>query len=320
MRRDGFSLVEVTIATGLTLLIASSIFALTRGWRATSAGQSEMADVQQRMRVAADTIAHDLVNAGAGPAIVDRSGPLSTWIPAVLPFRRGMIASDPPGTVRVDAITIVSVPTTAAQTLLTADAAPGSQTLQVARVPICTAGVNLCSFAAGMTLLVFDDAGSFQIFTVAAVLDGERIVTTTTPADAFFRTGAVVVEAEVHALALKADAATRSPQLVHYDGTANADAPVLDHVVSLAFDYGIPPADFADGPWRPDPASMSRWDADLLRIRTVVVTVRIEAAVAALRGPAGVLFANAGTATDPRGWVPDQTLRFQVSPRNLNAR
>ena len=65
---------------------------------------------------------------------------------------------------------------------------------------------------------------------------------------------------------------------------------------------------------------MSRWDVDLLRIRTVVVTVRIEAALAALRGPAGVLFANAGTATDPRAWVPDQTLRFQVSPRNLNVR
>ena len=79
------------------------------------------------------------------------------------------------------------------------------------------------------------------------------IVTTTTPADAFFRTGAAVVEAEVHALALKVDAATRSTQLVHYDGTANADAPVLDHVVALAFDYGIPLADFADGPWRPDP-------------------------------------------------------------------
>ena len=168
MRRDGFSLVEVTIATALTLVIASSIFALTRGLRAASAGQSELADVQQRMRVAVDTIAHDLVNAGAGPALVDRSGPLNTWIPAVLPFRRGMIASDPAGTVREDAITIVAVPTTAAQTLLTADAAPGSQTLQVARVPICAAGVNLCSFAAGMTILVFDDTGSFQIFTVAA--------------------------------------------------------------------------------------------------------------------------------------------------------
>jgi type II secretory pathway pseudopilin PulG len=320
MRSNGFSLVELTIAIALTLLLAASLFALTRASRAASAAQSEAADVQQRMRVAVDTIAHDLANGGAGPALVDHSGPLNTWIPAVLPFRRGMIASDPPGAVRQDVITIVEVPTTAAQTRLTADAAPGSQALQVARVPGCAAGVNLCSFATGMLVLVFEDSGAFQIFTAAAVLDGALLVTTTTPADTFFHTGAVVVEAEVHALALKPDAATRSTQLVHYDGTANADAPVLDHVVSLAFDYGIPPSDFVDGPWRPDAASVNRWDVDLLRIRTVAVTIRIEAALAALRGPAGVLFANAGTATDPHAWVPDRTLRFQVSPRNLNLR
>jgi hypothetical protein len=317
MRGDGFSLVELTIAIALTLALTASIFALTRGSRAASAAQSETADVQQRLRVAVDAVGHDLVNAGAGPAIAGYAGPLNRWMPAVMPFRRGTIASDPPGVVRQDAITIVGVPTTAAQTRLTADAAPGSQTFQVARVTVCAGGVNLCGFATGMTMLVFDDGGAFQLFTVADVLDGTLLISTTTPVEAPFRTGAVVVEAEVHTLALETDAATRTTQLVHY-GTANADAPVLDHVVALAFDYGIPLAELADGPWRPDAASANRWDADLLRIRTVRVTIRVEAALAALRGPAGVLFANGGTATDPRAWVPDQELQFQVSPRNLS--
>src|ERR1700748_1404861 len=132
MRRDGFSLVETTIAMALTLFIAGATFALTRASRSASAARSEGADVQQRMRVGVDTIAHDLANAGAGPALPDHSGPLNTWIPAVLPFHRGVVASDPPGTARPDVITVVTVPTTAAQTLLTADAAPGSQALLVA--------------------------------------------------------------------------------------------------------------------------------------------------------------------------------------------
>ena len=48
------------------------------------------------------------------------------------------------------------------------------------------------------------------------------------------------------------------------------------------------------------------------------VTIRVEAAPAALRGPAGVLFANGGTSRAASRWVPDQEIRFQVSPRNMN--
>jgi hypothetical protein len=77
-------------------------------------------------------------------------------------------------------------------------------------------------------------------------------------------------------------------------------------------------AQLQDGPWCPDETSANRWDADLLRIRRIGVTIRVEAALAALRGPAGVLFANAGSARTALRWAPDQELRFQVSPRNLN--
>lgn len=77
-------------------------------------------------------------------------------------------------------------------------------------------------------------------------------------------------------------------------------------------------AQLTDGPWCPDPLSDARWDADLLRIRSIVVTVRIQAAIAALRGPAGALFATAGTGRDPARWVPDREITFRVSPRNLN--
>jgi hypothetical protein len=79
----------------------------------------------------------------------------------------------------------------------------------------------------------------------------------------------------------------------------------------------LTPQQLTDGPWCPDAMNPNRWDADLLRIRTIAVTLRIEAADAALRGPAGVLFINGGTARSGTRWLPDQTVRFQVTPRNL---
>ncbi len=73
-----------------------------------------------------------------------------------------------------------------------------------------------------------------------------------------------------------------------------------------------------DGPWCPDQANANRWDADLLRVRMVGVTLRVESAVDALRGPAGALFARRGTSSGGRRYVPDREIRFQVSPRNLD--
>ena len=75
---------------------------------------------------------------------------------------------------------------------------------------------------------------------------------------------------------------------------------------------------FGDGPWCPDALAPDRWDADLLRIRMIGVTLRVEAAIAALRGPAGVLFTRSGTSVDGNRWAPDQEIRFHVTPRNLN--
>ena len=73
-----------------------------------------------------------------------------------------------------------------------------------------------------------------------------------------------------------------------------------------------------DGPWCPDPNNPNKWDADLLRIRKIVVTLRVQSAVASLRGPASALFTVGGTSRKSTAWVPDQEIRFQVTPRNMN--
>jgi hypothetical protein len=77
-------------------------------------------------------------------------------------------------------------------------------------------------------------------------------------------------------------------------------------------------AQLTDGPWCPDATNANRWDADLLRIRKIGVTVRVQSAAAALRGPASTLFTYGGSSRGGGQWVPDQEIRFQVSPRNMN--
>jgi len=83
-------------------------------------------------------------------------------------------------------------------------------------------------------------------------------------------------------------------------------------------DAGIAGSSLTDGPWCPDATNPNRWDADLLRIRKIAVRLRVQAALSALRGPAGALFTYGGTSTGAYSYAPDQEIRFEVTPRNLN--
>lgn len=125
-----------------------------------------------------------------------------------------------------------------------------------------------------------------------------------------------------HTYYLRSDIPTGVFQLRHYDG-AESDLPVVDHIVKLEFEYFgadnslLPSTTLQDGPWYPDLADAHRFDTDLLRIRRVRVALRVQSARAALRGPAGMLFAHGGTASMGR-FLPDREIQFDISPRNLN--
>ena len=80
----------------------------------------------------------------------------------------------------------------------------------------------------------------------------------------------------------------------------------------------IPPALLTDGPWCPDSLARNRFDADLLRIRRVRFTLRVQTAMASLRGPAGLLFARGGLSKAAGRTVPDIEIALDVTPRNLN--
>ena len=89
----------------------------------------------------------------------------------------------------------------------------------------------------------------------------------------------------------------------------------------------IPITQLSDGPWCPGVTNAagallsSRFDADMLRVRRVRVTLRVQAGAEGLRGanPAGqVLFIHPGPARQGGRIVPDQEIRFEVTPRNMN--
>ena len=76
--------------------------------------------------------------------------------------------------------------------------------------------------------------------------------------------------------------------------------------------------ELTDGPWCPDADKANRFDADLLRVRRVRVTIRVQAALEQMRGPMGPLFRKGGTAMAGNKFIPDQEIAFDVAPRNLN--
>jgi hypothetical protein len=392
----GYSLVETIMAMALTLAISAVVLVLVDLARASFAVQPEAADMQQRIRVAAGVLYKDIVMAGAGTTQGANVGPLIQYFAPVLPYRQGTNPDDPAGTFRTDAVTLIYVPPTVAQTTL-AGAGPAAVSADIAinQGPGCPTLDASCGFGIGMTALLHDGSGAYDTFTVTGVppleLHLERtsdVLTKATYAPAV----TTVTEVRNVVYYLKTDASTRLSQLVTREGATGADVPLVDHLVDLRFDYygdplppmfsvdpsgnpaslattygpvpppldqipadGYPPgenctfavdpasglqlprlpfldqsrasngvvlltaAQLTDGPWCPDATNANRWDADLLRIRTIAVTLRIEAADAALRGPAGVLFINGGTARSATRWLPDQTVRFQVTPRNMGS-
>lgn len=100
-------------------------------------------------------------------------------------------------------------------------------------------------------------------------------------------------------------------------GASGAVLPRLSPLAAGAALIELPLSALTDGPWCPDGSDPNRYDADLLRVRHVAVSIRVESAIDAFRGPAGALFSRGGTARGPRT-IADRVVRVSVTPRQLN--
>ena len=385
--QPGFTLIEVIVSMAIALVVFGAVFSILNPAQAAFQAQPEVSAMQQRLRVVVDTLSKDMIMAGAGPysGVAARNGGSLLNIAApVMPYRAGALRSDPPGTFRTDTISLLYVPETAAQTTIRRAISPGNTTLEVNSEPGCPSD-PLCGLEEGMQVVIADGTGATDFFVVTDAHEGvAQLQHRGLDFVHAYDPGSFVAQTAAATYYLKTDDATKTYQLMYYDGDAT-DAPVADNVVALSFEYfgdpqapllrqpgsgasgplttygprppalgvdagmgypagencaftvvdgqqvprlpdlsrgvaglvPLPGAMFADGPWCPGPASAGRYDADLLRIREIRVKVRVQAELQMLRGT-GAMFMKPGTGRAGDTLVPDQELRFDVSPRNLN--
>jgi hypothetical protein len=371
LKEHGFTLVELMVSSSLTLCVAAAIFAAIGSTGNSFSVQSESADMQQRLRVAALALSKDLAMAGAGTDGGPAPAPLIESFAPVLPYHLGRSGGDAAGTFRNDAVTVIYVPSRLAQATVHHALPAQSTGIHIDIVPGCPLTDAVCGFSAAPVAMIFDDSGSFDRFTVAGVEGALLQLQHSLPdSSKVYAPGSRIVGVVSRSYFLRPDRAA-AQQLVRDDGDGGPVVPVADHVVQLGFEYfgetrpparPLPPeaadrptsypagencvfardpalnvvarlpvlaatesdglvelsgAQLSDGPWCPDAGSPNRFDADLLRVRRIAVTVRVEPATAALRGASDPLFAHRGSASAGGTFLPDQTIRFQISPRNM---
>jgi prepilin-type N-terminal cleavage/methylation domain-containing protein len=263
-RRDaGFTLVEMIIAMAVMLLILGGVFQAFNPSLGSFQTQPEVADMQQRLRVGTDRLYNGIIIAGAGIYSGAAVGTLGQFFAPVLPYRIDRLNSDPARGVffRDDAITIFHVPTTASQCTIRDKMPRPSSEVKVNAQPGCPANDELCGFEAGMRVIIFDETGSFDFFTITHVQTDSLHLQHRPPInpDDFskaYDVGAVISQMDAATYYWRQDPATDTFQLM-YNDLFTVDVPLIDNVVGLRFEYlgeAAPPvlrAPVTDpvGPW-----------------------------------------------------------------------
>jgi hypothetical protein len=307
---SGFGLVEWMVATAVGLLVVATLLGFVRlsGEMVGAAGSS--ADVDERLRILADRLAREVALAGAGSAAGPDAGALGERVPAVFPHRRGVRDRDPELSAFDDRLTLLSVAPGAASTRLASDVGGPGAPIDLAAGPGCPSR-PACGLAVGDAALLADDTGRFDLFFVRAIAGST--VTAYAPAALAHTYAAsepsLVAGATITALMF--DAGARQVRL--YQGNS-AGLPLADGVRSMSVRYlgdPAPPRSPRPGPGRSScvvdaagtpllpalaptegvlveltPAVLSdgpvcgeapqRFDADLLRLRSVRFTIHLD--------------------------------------------
>jgi type II secretory pathway pseudopilin PulG len=322
-RENGYSLVELLVSVTVLLTVVGSVFVLIDPSQSMSKAQPEVADMQQRMRVAADMIHKDLLMAGAGTYSGAIAGGLANFFPPILPYKAGALSPDPELSYFDDRITIVYVPDTASQTNVRERMPQPSSEIKVTAEPGCPVDDALCGFDVGMRVVIFDDTGSYDVFTITAVQTESLHLQHRPPNPDFSKAYRPEENARIAQVANAVYFLDRTNAVLHhYDGFTD-DVPLVDNTVDMRFTYyGDPLPAMAPRPASGQancifdaagntkmatlPTSGSslveltrellttgevcgvapnRFDADLYRVRKVRVELRMQVGHADLRGP-----------------------------------
>jgi hypothetical protein len=351
----GFTLTELLVSTAIMMTVTGAIFTVMNPAQGSAQVAPEIADLQQRMRIGSEVLFKDLMMTGAGPYQGASTGSLINFFAPILPRRTGKTNPDPTqgaASFKTDAITLSYIPNSYSQTTITSEMPNVSAELKVADQPNCPQGLELCGFEVGMGVIIFDTSGSFDNFIITQVQNaaghlqhrGQEFSTA-------YKPGAQVTQIVSYTYYLD----RTTSQLKRYDGF-DTDVPLVDNVADIRFDYFgdtqpprlpkppplvanclydaagnyanlpvLPATDgslailtaemLSDGPYCGN--GTNQFDADLLRIRKVRVTLRMQTANASMRGGTG-LNGETRTVNSSTKAIPDYILAFEVAPRNLN--
>lgn len=285
---SGFSLTELLVAAALMIGVAAGVFTALVWAQSAFVVQPEAADLQQRLRVAVDTLTRDLTAAGT-----------------VAPYRVGDVGSDARAGrfYRPDAVSVAYARPNVAEIVrhtyyLKAD--PAADVFQLMHYDGRETDLPVIDNVSTLRFEYFGDPRPPEL----VVHDDGRLTTTYGP----------IPPPPGRDDPTDAWGPGENCTFAMVDGAPAARLP------PLAVDplpLRLAPELLTDGPWCPDGAHEERFDADLLRIRRVRVALRVQAP-RSFRGASGLLFLHAGTAATAARYVPDQVVEFDVAPRGLN--
>lgn len=287
MSARGFVLLEWLIASALVLLIAGVLFMSLAPLRDLIDRAHQGADLAPGARSALDLLMADLREAGADAGIARPGLALAVHVAPVrlLQDVDGAVDAQPARAVRIN-----RVPAHAAQARLRLGAMAGDTLLQLETASRCAGATSSCGFRSGDRAVLLAEHVAELVSIDEPIVDA---VLLQAPLARAFPPGSVLCRlvTAVYGLRAVAGAADRLVRLS--DG--GAEQPLVDNVVGFEIT--------ADA-------------IDPLSIRRVAVRLRVQAGADDFRGPAGVLFVRAGTATNARRWLPDVQLYGDVALRN----
>ena len=117
---SGYVLIEMLVSTAIASALLGVLLQFAVAAQGTVRAQADVADVQQRLRVAIESLRRDLLIAGAGPSRGEGRGPLMNVFAPILPARTGVSGADPELSYYADRISITYVANAGAQTALRA--------------------------------------------------------------------------------------------------------------------------------------------------------------------------------------------------------
>ena len=242
---SGFSLPEMLVAAAIMVTVIGAVFTVMNPTQGTYRTQPEVSDLQQRLRIASDTLSKDIVMAGGGMYAGGMTGALSNYFAPVMPhklndpslgiyFRAAQGAPD-----ASDAISFFYVPTTGAQTTIDEDMPQPSSELKVNPQPNCppAKAEQLCGFYDGMRAIIFDDTGAWDPMTITQVQPQSlHLQHNKDTLSKKYQKGAVIAMAATRTYYLKVDDATKTYELRLFDGDAT-DQAIVDNIVKAEFEY-----------------------------------------------------------------------------------